>query len=86
MSNGVVDTLLAELDDWHFSQLKADLVIRKELGIERYGKALSFGMEEVGKVYLLEEILDAIVYSRHLGYLETCTDLCVMYKNLLGRQ
>lgn len=84
MSNGVVDTIIAELDD-SFSRLKEALLERKALGIERYGKALSFDMDEVGKQYLMEEILDAIVYSRHLGYLEACTSLCHMYNGLLRR-
>lgn len=84
MSNGVVDTIIAELDD-SFSRLKEALLERKALGVERYGKALSFDMDEVGKQYLMEEILDAIVYSRHLGYLEACTSLCHMYNDLLRR-
>jgi hypothetical protein len=84
MNNGVVDTIIAELDD-NFDRLKEALLERKQLGVERYGKALSFGMDEVGKQYLMEEILDAIVYSRHLGYLEVCTNLCFMYNGLLRR-
>lgn len=78
----VVDTLLAELGESIGPELKNALAERKQLGIERYGKPLRFSMKHIGGKDLEEEILDAIVYSRHIGRLDICRELIHIYAYL----
>jgi hypothetical protein len=78
----VVDTLLNELGNSIGDRLKAALAERKQLGIERYGKPLRFSMKHIGGKDLEEEILDAIVYSRHIGRLDICRELVHIYEYL----
>jgi hypothetical protein len=83
MTDIVVDSLLAEIVPLPATErVRAALLERKELGIERYGVPLSFSMTHVGAKDLEEEILDGIVYARHIGRLDICRKLIHIFNDI----
>lgn len=79
----VVDTLLAEIMDIPaMNRVRDALIERKQLGIERYGEPLRFSMKHIGGKDLVDEILDGIVYSRHIGRCDVCRKLIQIFNEL----